>query len=253
MKRFISFVALFAVLVMGSSVFAQTNGLSLHLGGSLPVGSFGKTGEAFMEKHSGNGGAAKGLNLGLKLQYGIPVPILPSIRLMLTADVMYNGLQSDVKDLLEKPSKVASDVFDVSVPKYFNIPVMAGVNISHSLLGVVKVFGEVGLGVNFRMVTDMERTFSVPTLTGDTKDIQTSVNFDNARTFAFQVGLGVCLFNRISVGAHYYNLGKTELSGSLSSPEEAGALINSIVDETGKFSNGEIGTSMFMLRLGFHF
>lgn len=242
MKRFVSFIALLAVLAMGSTVFAQTNGLSLHLGGSMPVGSFGKAGDAFMERYSGDGGAAKGLNLGLKLQYGIPVPILPSIRIMVTADAMYNDLQSDVKDL-----------FDITSPKYFNVPLMAGVNISHSLLGAVKVFGEAGFGVNFRMVTNLERTISVPDLEGGTKDVTTSVSFDNTRTFAFQVGLGVCLLNRLSLSVHYYNLGKAELSGSLSSTEEAAALLGSWVDEAGKFSNGEIGTSMFMLRLGFHF
>lgn len=253
MKRFVSFIALLAVLAMGSTVFAQTNGLSLHLGGSMPVGSFGKAGDAFMERYSGDGGAAKGLNLGLKLQYGIPVPILPSIRIMVTADAMYNDLQSDVKDLLEKPSEVANDLFDITSPKYFNVPLMAGVNISHSLLGAVKVFGEAGFGVNFRMVTNLERTISVPDLEGGTKDVTTSVSFDNTRTFAFQVGLGVCLLNRLSLSVHYYNLGKAELSGSLSSTEEAAALLGSWVDEAGKFSNGEIGTSMFMLRLGFHF
>ncbi len=253
MRRLVSFITLFAVLIAGGAAFAQTNGLSLHVGGSMPVGSFGKAGNAFSEDHSGNGGAAMGLDLGLKLQYGIPMPILPSVRVMLTADAMYNGLQSDVKDLIEKPSEIAGDLFDVSSPKYFNIPIMAGVNVSHSLFGALKVFGEVGLGVNFRMVTDMERTFSVPDLSGGTKDISAAVNFDNSCTFAFQAGLGFCVLNRLSLGVHYYNLGKAELSGSLSSPEEAGALIGSLAEEAGKFSNGKVGTSMFLLRLGFHF
>ncbi|MCI7562087.1 MAG: hypothetical protein MSS99_01715, partial [Bacteroidales bacterium] len=74
----------------------------------------------------------------------------------------------------------------------------------------------------------------------------------NAATFAFQLGIGLCFLNRVSVGLSYYNLGRTELKGSFTSFEGAEEMISSIANEYQEFSNGKIGTDMFVVRVGLH-
>jgi hypothetical protein len=118
-KRMIASAAV--VLGISMSSFAQS-GLSLRVGGNFPVGAFGEGGSmadiALNNAASTLGGAATGLNAGLKYQFNL----LGNLGLFASADVFYNGLKNDlVEDL-----KNLDD--DVNLPSYLNIPVMVGVN-----------------------------------------------------------------------------------------------------------------------------
>ncbi len=263
MKKTISFIALGLLLLVGSVGFAQTNGLSIHVGGSMPVGGFGKTdnafsssGSNFLGNNSGHAGAGMGLNIGLKAQYGIPLPILGSLKLMATADLMYNGMKSEASDAINNVGDMVGGTinelknFDPSAPAFYNVPLMVGANFTFIDILVFKLFVEAGVGVNFRFISDMERTVNLGSTLGE---VGFKTDFDTKSTFAFQVGVGVCLFKRVSLSFNYYNLGKSEITGTADFVSNLGSLPENVKDRFTSFSNGETGNSMFLLRLGFHF
>lgn len=251
MKRLILSVLTAVMIFLSADLSAQTNGFSLHIGGTMPMGSFAQSSNAFLDYGSGQAAAANGFAIGAKAQYSFPIPIVRRLKAMLTVDLLYNGMQNEAKNNLEGYGNI-DGYFETSAPSYYNIPIMAGVNLSPLVLGPIKLYGEIGMGVNFRMVSDMQRVFEVKASDGSTRQFAGTVSFDNAATFAFQLGIGLCFLNRVSVGLSYYNLGRTELKGSFTSFEGAGEMIGSIANEYQEFSNGKIGTDMFVVRVGLH-
>lgn len=251
MKRLILSVLTAVMIFLSADLSAQTNGFSLHIGGTMPMGSFAQSSNAFLDYGSGQAAAANGFAIGAKAQYSFPIPIVRRLKAMLTVDLLYNGMQNEAKNNLEGYGNM-DGYFETSAPSYYNIPIMAGVNLSPLVLGPIKLYGEIGMGVNFRMVSDMQRVFEVKASDGSTRQFAGTVSFDNAATFAFQLGIGLCFLNRVSVGLSYYNLGRTELKGSFTSFEGAGEMIGSIANEYQEFSNGKIGTDMFVVRVGLH-
>lgn len=251
MKRLILSVLTAVMIFLSADLSAQTNGFSLHIGGTMPMGSFAQSSNAFLDYGSGQAAAANGFAIGAKAQYSFPIPIVRRLKAMLTVDLLYNGMQNEAKNNLEGYGNM-DGYFETSAPSYYNIPIMAGVNLSPLVLGPIKLYGEIGMGVNFRMVSDMQRVFELKASDGSTRQFAGTVSFDNAATFAFQLGIGLCFLNRVSVGLSYYNLGRTELKGSFTSFEGAGEMIGSIANEYQEFSNGKIGTDMFVVRVGLH-
>ncbi|MCI6645206.1 MAG: PorT family protein [Bacteroidales bacterium] len=251
MKRLILSVLTAVMIFLSADLSAQTNGFSLHIGGTMPMGSFAQSSNAFLDYGSGKAAAANGFAIGAKAQYSFPIPIVRRLKAMLTVDLLYNGMQNEAKNNLEGYGNM-DGYFETSAPSYYNIPIMAGVNLSPLVLGPIKLYGEIGMGVNFRMVSDMQRVFEVKASDGSTRQFAGTVSFDNAATFAFQLGIGLCFLNRVSVGLSYYNLGRTELKGSFTSFEGAEEMISSIANEYQEFSNGKIGTDMFVVRVGLH-
>lgn len=251
MKRLILSVLTAVMIFLSADLSAQTNGFSLHIGGTMPMGSFAQSSNAFLDYGSGKAAAANGFAIGAKAQYSFPIPIVRRLKAMLTVDLLYNGMQNEAKNNLEGYGNM-NGYFETSAPSYYNIPIMAGVNLSPLVLGPIKLYGEIGMGVNFRMVSDMQRVFEVKASDGSTRQFAGTVSFDNAATFAFQLGIGLCFLNRVSVGLSYYNLGRTELKGSFTSFEGAEEMIGSIANEYQEFSNGKIGTDMFVVRVGLH-
>lgn len=251
MKRLILSVLTAVMIFLSADLSAQTNGFSLHIGGTMPMGSFAQSSNAFLDYGSGQAAAANGFAIGAKAQYSFPIPIVRRLKAMLTVDLLYNGMQNEAKNNLEGYGNM-DGYFETSAPSYYNIPIMAGVNLSPLVLGPIKLYGEIGMGVNFRMVSDMQRVFEVKASDGSTRQFAGTVSFDNAATFAFQLGIGLCFLNRVSVGLSYYNLGRTELKGSFTSFDGAEEMIGSIANEYQEFSNGKIGTDMFVVRVGLH-
>ena len=251
MKRLILSVLTAVMIFLSADLSAQTNGFSLHIGGTMPMGSFAQSSNAFLDYGSGKAAAANGFAIGAKAQYSFPIPIVRRLKAMLTVDLLYNGMQNEAKNNLEGYGNM-DGYFETSAPSYYNIPIMAGVNLSPLVLGPIKLYGEIGMGVNFRMVSDMQRVFEVKASDGSTRQFAGTVSFDNAATFAFQLGIGLCFLNRVSIGLSYYNLGRTELKGSFTSFEGGGEMIGSIANEYQEFSNGKIGTDMFVVRVGLH-
>ena len=231
-----------AAVVLGISMssFAQS-GLSLRVGGNFPVGAFGEGGSmadiALNNAASTLGGAATGLNAGLKYQYNL----LGNLGLFASADVFYNGLKNDlVEDL-----KNLDD--DVNLPSYLNIPVMVGVNYTVLDFKVASLWAEAGVGVNFRNISSMETEQEILG-----SEIEAGTKYNMAATAAWQAGVGVTIGQKVSLGLHYYTFGNSAIKGEPFA--EDGGLIGDWADKlTGEFESGKLNPSMMVLRVGYHF
>lgn len=238
LKRMIASVAV--VLGVSMSMSAQ-NGLSLRVGGNFPVGAFGEGGSmadiALNNAASTLGGAATGLNAGLKYQFGL----LGNLGMFASADVFYNGLKDELTEDLKKLDD------DVNLPSYVNIPVMLGLNYKVIDLSVIALWAEAGVGVNFRNISSMETETEVLE-----SEIEAGTDYHMAATVAWQAGVGVTIAKKVSLGLHYYTFGNSEIKGKLFA--EGDGLIDDWADKlAGEFETGKVNPSMMVLRVGYHF
>lgn len=237
-KRVIASVAV--VFGISMSMFAQ-NGLSLRVGGNFPVGAFGEGGSmsdiALNNATSILGGAATGLNAGLKYQFNL----LGNLGVFASADVFYNGLKNELTEDLKNLDD------DVSLPSYVNIPVMLGVNYTVLDFSVASLWAEAGVGVNFRNISSMETETEILG-----SEIEAGTDYHMAATVAWQAGVGVSLGQKISLGLHYYTFGSSAIKGEPFA--EDGGLIGDWADKlAGEFETGKVNPSMMVLRVGYHF
>jgi hypothetical protein len=268
-------VAIFAIIGMYQSN-AQTD-FSIHVGYTLPQGNFGKS-NMNKNKVAWNGdtdwaGAGSGLNAGVKFRFN--VPSVKGLGIIATADFFYNGPNDDVK--YWKEEQIADlnetywvDDYELEIPKYFNIPIMLGANYQYEIGDKLKLWGEFAIGINFGEITNMtlSATGSMPIYddytgayygeidceyTGEAEFMSS----DNS-SFAYQLGAGVMLSDKISLGLHYYVLGKQRVQGYLHSYQELDGrhIDESLYEETSSSEEirGEsINPTMLTFRLGFHF
>ncbi|MEE0961645.1 MAG: hypothetical protein U0L54_03745 [Bacteroidales bacterium] len=248
--RCLSLVAVLAILGINYSK-AQVD-FSFHAGLVSPLASFADSrasnGQiAWMEK-TGRAGAGLGFEAGMKFRYGIPS--IQGLGVIVTADLFYNGPNTDVKDFWQDQ---ADEMFDnsnvedveITLPKYVNLPIMIGANYNHQLSNSVKVYGEGALGLNIGMLTNFRQQ-----IIGDNIEKITGVNYETNTSFAFQIGAGVLFSDRFSLGVYYYALGNQKIKGKYS--EEEIYYGDSYVDED-MLNLRSINPTMFVVKAGFHF
>lgn len=244
-KRLVAIIAV--VLGVSASTFAQ-NGFSLRFGGSFPVGTFAEGG-SMSNITLGNaaaafGDAAMGWNAGLRGQF----KLLGGINLFATADVFYSDVASDyVGAFAENGVDIKNNSL---LPMCVNAPVMAGVNLKLIDLKVLSLWAEAGVGVNFHSVFLMDDWDSFDNVVVD--ELKYSDMYRTAASVAWQVGAGITIAKKVSLGVHYYTFGASEIEGTLFG-EEGGALNDWANKLVGEFDSGEITPSMLVLRLGYHF
>ena len=78
---------------------------------------------------------------------------------------------------------------------------------------------------------------------------QNKIEFDTKATFAFQLGAGIKVLDKISLGFHYYSLGERDLIGKYEDP------IAEPSKASGNYANDNksIKSSIVSIRLGYHF
>ena len=236
-KKAIAFVA----IIMGFSAAASAqDGLTVRVGGTFPVGAFG-SGEsidiALSDPTSEFGGAATGVNAGIKYQLGI----LGNLGVFASADVFYNGLKGDLKEDIQKLDD------DAKLPTYMNIPVMAGVNYELLDIAGACLWVEAGLGVNFRNISSMENDMEILG-----SEFETGTSYKMATTFAWEAGVGVSVADKVSLGLHYYAFGSSAINGD-PYVEDGGAIGNWADQLKDEFQSGKLNPSMIVIRLGYHF
>lgn len=223
---------------------------SVHLGGGIPLGKFGKAGIQTLEVSLNKpyyGEADLGINVEAKLKYNISA--VKGLGITAAADLFYNTAFSSEEDYI-------SDGFQdikYEYPSYINIPVMFGVNYDYCINSKFSIWGEAGLGANIRIITplsvEMTPTNAKSQLAGFYY-IQ-NAEYDNSITFAFQGGIGVRLMDKLSLGVHYYNLGSSTVKGKYEYRSCDYFGIPSEGEST--FECGELNTSLLVFRLGYHF
>ena len=255
--RSLSLFALLAIYVINCAE-AQTK-FSIHVGGSLPFGKYADYSLSPSSTPDGSdiiawnvktekAGAAMGLNLGVKLRFNLPS--IKGLGIITTADFFFYPSNKDIRDSFEDYIEVlcsqnSVNSYNFSTPKYFNIPILLGLNYELSLGDKVKVYGEGGAGVNIGMISSLEMNFNEQDFT-----FVSGFEYKNQYSFAFQVGVGVLLSDQLSLGVHYYNLGSQSVKGLF---KYTATWNGGGESERANFVWDRINPNMITLRLGYHF
>lgn len=172
-------------------------------------------------------GASVGLGAGYRMGYKFDVGfgyVTPYVNV----DIFWNQLKSEYRDAF---TMAACDK-----PNYFNIPVYMGINYRYDLTTIFTVFGEFGLGPDFLMITGEgwgKDNNPVLAEMGFYKNLR----YSSSAHFAWQVGVGSYFGKHVSLGIHYYGLGKHVI--------EYSNIENSLPVELRNLG-------MLALRIGFH-
>lgn len=246
MKKTFLFLAIAAFAIQ---VNAQTH-FSLHAGGTMPMGEFGsfsKVSKLAFISTGKEGGARMGFNLGMKVKFDIAS--VEGLGVILTGDVFFNTLQSDISDKFEK--MYGNDV-DLTLPKYLNIPIMVGANYTYNISNSFGIYGEGAVGLNIQKITDF-----VASVDYDGEEYKSTAKYDLATKLGFQIGAGVILNEKFSIGVHYYALGTNKLKGKTSDNSDDFDYNDddwkAEEDDDDTFKCGKLTTGMLAIRIGFHF
>jgi hypothetical protein len=208
----------------------SNEGFSFHLGAALPTGDFAD------EKYAPQGGAGTGFALGMKNTWAVNAS---GLGIFLSADFIYNGVNSEVKDIFDEIEEEGSEV---TIPHSINIPVLFGFNYLYRADPKLGLWCEAGVGPNFRMISDESMVYT-----------EYGYHFSSEETYkmstsvALQAGTGLMLNDKFSMGLHYYSLGKAKLRYEYTEKETG------YDDYTEKGSYKARPVNVFMVRLGYKF
>ena len=188
MKKYLFFAIFFVSCVL--TLNAQTKS-ELQIGLAMPQGDFADDDEddAIFD---GSGVAATGFYLGYKLLSPLKTD---GFYWTFNAGIMYNDLQSDFKDDWEDEM---DDVDDYSLPKYLNVPILAGLQYEKSLSDGLSLYGEAGLGLNILKLTNYSASED---------DYEMKTTFKPSVKLGYKIGAGIILQDKYTISLNYLGLG----------------------------------------------
>lgn len=248
MKKLSTLIIAAILIFAGSQLFAQTN-VYLHLSGVLPNGDFadGEIDNSSVDwgliDEDKDGGAGLGFNAGFKFNIATGIN---GLRAIITIDGIYNGLNSELREYFADITDEGEDNyndFTLTTPKYINIPTMVGANYTYHFNNKFGLFAEAGLGPNLRIITNWNSYTET-----DTRKTTTTIEYDPKISLAYQLGAGVELSKRITLGLSYYNLGsaKVKYERTVKVKTQGGT-----TSDSDKKNLKRVTPTMFMLRIGF--
>ena len=267
MKKF----TLVAVLVL-VSVFAFAQKpvrFGVYVGGATPMGGmsqgdpikktptyiYGDISNYAMWNEKGTQGyASVGANVGFDVTVALPVE---GLGVFGGIDFFINSNKNDIRDYCDdrsneiiKQEDVSS--VDVNLPNVMNIPILFGLNYLHNFNNIVGIWGEAGIGPNFRLISDFkaEKNYAALQLDplGNYDQKSETMDYDAETTLGFKLGAGVMLWNKMSIGLDYYSLGSAKINGTAKT--KFGDRV--VLEEKFKGEN-EIYTGELVVRVGYHF
>jgi len=188
MKKYLFFAILFASCVF--TLNAQTKS-ELQIGLAMPQGDFADDDEDDAIS-GGSGVAGTGFYLGYKLLSPLSTD---GLYWTFNAGIMYNDLQSDFKDDLEDEM---DDADDYSLPKYFNVPILAGLQYEKTISDGLNLFGEAGVGLNILKITNQSY---------EEDDYEELTTFKPSVGLGFKIGAGIVLQEKYTISLNYLGLG----------------------------------------------
>lgn len=278
MKKFTLVAALLLISVFA---FAQKPvRFGVYLGEATPLGDMSKgTAKKTTEyplgdlskwaldniKEGTEGYAGIGFNVGFDVTVALPVE---GLGVFGGIDFFLNTNKSALTDALEEYARNEVKVFDYvsevkySKPNFINIPILFGLNYLHNFNNIVGVWGEAGVGPNFRMIsryektTDYNRAMDILLPDGELVtciEKRTGATYKSAVTLGFKLGAGVMLWDRMSIGLDYYYLGSAKVEAT--AIYELGGTDYADKVYTSKTIKGDnaISASELVVRVGYHF
>lgn len=251
----------------------------VYLGEATPLGDLGQgeikkttddpNGElailkwALASEDGKQGFAGVGFNIGFDMTVALPVE---GLGVFGGIDFFYNSYKSDLNkyfDDLAAREKKLDGVSDVKFnkPKIMNIPILFGINYLHNFNNKVGVWGEIGVGPNFRLISKYERKTTYDIVAHqiiDGEDITfiertQGMDYKSAVTLGFKLGAGVMLWDRMSIGLDFYALGSAPVEGTHIyelGGEDYADKVYANKNFKGKNSMSE---SELVVRVGYHF
>lgn len=229
-------LALAAILcLMGQNAKSQIE-QSVYLNAGIPTAQFSASPsipaiQTLLGREYIGMDASLGLGAGYRAGYIFDIgygEVMP----FLSADLFWNQIRSERRDSYATAS--------IRTPKYFNVPLMLGVNYRYELTDIITLFGEIGFGYDLTIITPEGRK----------DDPMGFYRYNVGGSTCWQIGAGSYFGNHFSVGIHYYGLGKHTINYNYNnSTIGLGVDPSATVDENPVLR--KIGT--VAIRLGFHF
>jgi opacity protein-like surface antigen len=250
-------MTMLSLLVLTAGAASAQSSLTLKLGGSFPMGDFADATVDYdegierwglwFEDHSKKGGAGLGFMLGAEWQN--PIAAVQGLSVTVSLDAIYNGLNGDLNDYFNEVQDNAEDELDeynITSPRYINVPLMLGLNYNYNLGGNLGLYAGAGLGANLRVITPF--AFHEEGREGSYRfEVDENVSYSTAVSFAFRLGAGITINDKYSLGIEYYALGASKVKWEMEETEYyAGDTDRE--HESGK--SGNIAPTMLLLRLG---
>ncbi len=192
MKKYLIFPILFACCVLTTNAQKMSE---LQIGLAVPLGNFADN-NVDNAIYDGSGVAAPGFYLGYKL-------LLPLTTFGLygtfNAGIMYNDLQSSYKD---KKKDRYGDYYDIILPKYLNVPVLAGLQYEKSISDGFKLNAVAGVGLNVLIITKYSLYNEDIWETSERTD-----TFKPSFKLCYKFGVGFVLQDKYTLSLHYIGLG----------------------------------------------
>lgn len=250
MKKIVLTMMMLAAAGIGA-LQAQNN-FSLRLGVALPTGDYADATADYANDvlryglidNTKKGGAGKGITAGM--QYKIGINSVKGLGVVLSADVFFNSVNTDVRDYFEEEideEESSTYKLDYTLPKYIHIPAMIGLNYTYDLNESIALFGEGALGANVRMLTKFEIYEAT-----STQERIDEANYNIATAFAFRLGGGIMLNKHYTIGIDYYNHGTSKVVGEMTSEVNGVSQAGST-----KLKGGKIAATNIAIRLGINF
>lgn len=279
MKKIQLTLSVFIVLVCSNTICAQTKiSWNITAGTSLPIGSFAKmdydhnTGvtDCALFDSDKNGGASIGINAGISAL--IPLKS-DKISAFLSADIHYNGVNSNTKSYLSDICNLLANNWGQSIinggdhllssyctldrkPSYFNIPIMIGIHYCSPLSNGMKLFGECGLGLNMIFIQSWKLTgvqkYIFSSYSEDTwLQVNEVFSYESNSAFAFKIGTGLFISDNLFLSVYYYYLGKSDVSCKIESTW-SGEYVSP--NTSSQYMNlGTVTPSILSVKLGYSF
>lgn len=147
--------------------------------------------------------SGSGINAELKLTYRPGG--FADVGFFASAEMLYTSANGNAKTHYQQIADeyVANNSYDyckITLPYYYDFPIMLGVNYDLKLAKQFSIFAQAGAGLNISKATNQTLTY---TIGGETSKETITNSFEKG--VAFQVGLGVKLFKTLTLGANYYH------------------------------------------------
>lgn len=246
------FMTVLMLALAGIGALQAQNTFSLRFGGALPTSDYADAMADYsnnvlrygLRDNSKKGGAGKGLTAGL--QGNFDIKSVKGLGIIASVDVFFNSTNTDVTDYYEEyvdDNETNNYEIEFSIPKYFHIPVLVGLNYTYDLNENIAFFGEGAIGANARLITDWEKY----TATTTQENINT-YDYEMATTFAFRIGAGMVINKKYTIDISMYN------HGTAKAVAEGTTEINGVTQSgTQRFKGGKITGTNVALRFGINF
>lgn len=278
MKKFTLVAALLLISVFA---FAQKPvRFGVYLGEATPLGDMSKgTAKKTTEyplgdlskwaldniKEGTEGYAGIGFNVGFDVTVALPVE---GLGVFGGIDFFFNTNNSSLNDALDEYAKNEVKVLDYvsevkyTKPHFINIPILFGLNYLHNFNNIVGIWGEAGVGPNFRLIsryektTDYNRAIDVMLPDGEIVtciEKRTGATYKSAVTLGFKLGAGVMLWDRMSIGLDYYYLGSAKIEATAIYELGGTDYADKVYTSKTVKGNNAISAGEFAVRVGYHF